>query len=56
MQWLKHGPELEIYRISNKIMDIHPIGGIEDKGFCVYDLYGKNKDKHVDSVKKQFLY
>ncbi len=29
---------------------------LNDKGFCVYDLYGKNKDKHVDSVKKQFLY
>lgn len=29
---------------------------LNDKGFCVYDLYGYNKDKHVDSVKKQFLY
>ncbi len=29
---------------------------LNDKGFCVYDLYGKNKDKHVDYVKKQFLY
>lgn len=25
------GPELEVYKISNKIVDIHPIGGIEDK-------------------------
>ena len=25
------GPELELYKISNKIVDIHPIGGIEDK-------------------------
>ncbi len=29
---------------------------LNDKGFCVYDFYGNNKDKHVDSVKKQFLY
>lgn len=29
---------------------------LNDKGFCVYDLYGNNKDKHVDYVKKQFLY
>ena len=29
---------------------------LNDKGFCVYDLYGTNKDKHVDFVKKQFLY
>ena len=25
------GPEFELYRISNKIVDIHPIGGIQDK-------------------------
>lgn len=25
------GQELEVYKISNKIVDIHPIGGIEDK-------------------------
>lgn len=25
------GQELELYKISNKIVDIHPIGGIEDK-------------------------
>ena len=29
---------------------------LNEKGFCVYDFYGKNKDKHVDSVKKEFLY
>ncbi len=29
---------------------------LSDKGFCVYDLYGYDKDKHVDTVKKQFLY
>ena len=25
------GQELEVYKISNKIVDIHPIGGVEDK-------------------------
>ena len=25
------GDELELYRISNKLVDIHPIGGISDK-------------------------
>ncbi len=29
---------------------------LNEKGFCVYDLYGNNKDKYVDSVKKEFLY
>lgn len=29
---------------------------LNDEGFCVFDLYGKNKDKHVDSVKREFLY
>lgn len=31
MLWQKHGDELEVYRISNQIVDFHPIGGIEDK-------------------------
>lgn len=29
---------------------------VDDEGFCVFDPYGYDKDKHTDSVKREFLY
>lgn len=47
--------------IRNLYEDISAVGDkvgltMNDKGFCVPDFYEKNKNEHVDSVKREFLY